>query len=98
MLDRKIPPTHPGIILGEALESMNLKIMPTAKLFGCTRQHLHKIVKGESPMSPAMAVKIGALCDNGPNLWANMQTAYDLWHEYRNQKEMIAKIAQHVAA
>jgi plasmid maintenance system antidote protein VapI len=27
-----------------------------------------------------MAVGVGKLCGNGPRLWLNLQSAYDLWH------------------
>ncbi len=98
MLDRKIAPTHPGTILAEALEDMSMKIAHASKLLGCTRQHLHRILNGKAPITPAMAVKIGTLCGNGPTLWANMQTNHDLWHEVRRQKSAIKIIEQHVAA
>ena len=31
-----------------------------------------------------MAVRIGKLLGNGPALWLNMQSAYDLWHAKRD--------------
>ncbi len=35
---------------------------------------------------------------NGPELWLNMQQAYDLWHAEREMAEEIAKIPTHGAA
>jgi antitoxin HigA-1 len=32
----------------------------------------------KQPTTPAMALRIGKLCGNGPDLWINMQRAYDL--------------------
>ena len=29
-------------------------------------------------------MKLGKLCGNGPVLWLNMQTAYDLWQAERD--------------
>ena len=40
MTARKVPPTHPGVVLAEALDSMGLKIMPAAKLLGTSRSGL----------------------------------------------------------
>ncbi len=71
---RKVSPTHPGVILAEALGAMNLKIMPAAAILGVSRQTLHKILKCDAPISVTMALKVGSLCGNGPNLWINMQT------------------------
>ena len=93
-----VPPTHPGVILAEALENMNLKIMPAASLLGTSRQTLHKIIRGDAPITPPMALKIGTLCGNGPNLWINMQTNHDLWHEARRMRREIEGIKKAVAA
>ncbi len=38
-----------------------------------------------------MALKLGKLCGNGPTLWLNMQSAYDL---YRAEKAMAGELAQ----
>ena len=73
MTARKVAPTHPGVVLAEALDSMGLKIMPAAKLLGTSRQTLHKILRGDGPGRPGMALKIGARGGSGPNLWINMQ-------------------------
>jgi len=27
-----------------------------------------------------MATRLGKYCGNGPELWLNMQSAFDLWH------------------
>ena len=58
IFSRDVPPTHPGVILAEALENMNLKIMPAASLLGTSRQTLHKIIRGDAPITPPMALKI----------------------------------------
>lgn len=33
---------------------------------------------GRQPVTPAMALGIGELCGNGPELWIRMQAAHDL--------------------
>jgi len=65
---------------------------------GMSRQMLHRIIKGDATITTTMALKIGALCGNGPNLWVNMQTNHDLWHEARNIKREIATIERAAAA
>jgi addiction module HigA family antidote len=37
----------------------------------------------KKPITPAMAVRIGKLLGNGPNLWVRMQATYDTWHATR---------------
>ena len=82
-------PTHPGTLLAESLEHLNLKIAPAARHLGISRQLLHRVLNGEAAVTPNLAVRIGKLCGNGPDLWANMQTGYDLW---KARQELAAEI------
>ncbi|GJL63270.1 MAG: hypothetical protein NPIRA04_19240 [Nitrospirales bacterium] len=73
-------PTHPGELLKEdVLPAMQLSIAKAADLIGVTRQYLGDVANAKKPMSMSLCYKIGKLAGNGPDLWANMQTAYDLW-------------------
>ncbi|MBI3419899.1 MAG: HigA family addiction module antidote protein [Proteobacteria bacterium] len=92
----KWEPTHPGEILREdVLPALGLSVSEAARQLGITRQTLHKIMAGTMGITPEMAVRIGKFCGNGPNLWLNMQVAYDLWHAKRAMKKEIAKIPTH---
>lgn len=51
-----------------------------ARLLGISRQHLYDILDEKKPVSPAVAVRLGKLFDNGPGLWVRMQAAYETWH------------------
>ena len=89
----KRPPTHPGALLREdVLPALRLSIMETARLIGVSRQMLHKILAGTAPVTPAMALRLGKLCGNGPRLWLNMQQAHDLWHMERELAETLKGI------
>lgn len=73
-------PTHPGVLLREdVLPSLGVSVTDFAKLLGVGRQQLHRILSGDSGVSPEMALKLGKLCGNGPEVWINMQVALDLW-------------------
>ena len=85
-LKRALPPTHPGEILREdVLPALGLSVMDAAAKLGVARQTLHRIIakKNPRPVTPEMAVRLGKLCGNGPRLWLNLQSAYDLWHAER---------------
>lgn len=85
-LKRALPPTHPGEILREdVMPALGLSVMEAATKLGVTRQTLHRIIapKNPRPVTPEMAVRLGKLCGNGPRLWLNLQSAYDLWHAER---------------
>ncbi len=78
------PPIHPGAILrNDALPALKLTVSQAARDLGVTRQFLHRVLNEEAPISMEMALKLGRLCGNGPELWINMQGAYDLWHAKR---------------
>lgn len=81
-----MPPTHPGEILREdALPALGLSVMDAAENLGITHQTLHRIIARSNPrpVTPEMAVRLGKLCGNGARLWANLQSAYDLWYAER---------------
>jgi addiction module HigA family antidote len=82
--DPKRPPTHPGEILREtALPALGRTKVEIAELLGISRQHLNDILSEKKPVTPAMAVRIGKLLGNGPDVWVRMQATYDTWHAAR---------------
>lgn len=92
-------PTHPGEILREdVLPSLNITVTDAAKELGIARQTLHRVITGEMAITPAMALRLGRWCGNGPGLWLRMQIAYDLWHAERAMADSLAEISSHVAA
>jgi antitoxin HigA-1 len=85
-LKRTLAPTHPGEILREdVLPALGLSVVDAAAKLGVTRQTVHRIIatRNPRPVTPEMAVRLGKLCGNGPRLWLNLQSAYDLWHAER---------------
>ena len=81
-----MPPSHPGEILREdVLPALGLSVLDAAAKLGVTRQTVHRIIARDNqrPVTPDMAVRLGKLCGNGPRLWLNLQSAYDLWHAER---------------
>lgn len=45
-----------------------------------SRQHLHAILAEKKPVTPKVAVLLGTLFGDGPEIWVRMQAAYDTWH------------------
>ena len=90
-LMRGLRPTHPGEILREdVLPALRKPKAEIARLLGVSRQTLHDILTEKHPITPQMALRIGKLCGNGPQIWLNMQNAYDL---EAAQAELAAEIA-----
>jgi len=79
-----IKPLHPGAALREdILPAIGKPKAEIARLLGISRQALYDILNEKAPVTAEMAVRIGKLCGNGPNLWINLQRSYDLWHAQR---------------
>ena len=70
---------HPGELLREdVLPALGRTRAEIARLLGVSRQTLHAILTERSPVTPEMALRLGKLCGNGPELWLALQTRYDL--------------------
>lgn len=74
-----IRPIHPGEMLREdVLPALGRPKAEIARLLGISRQTLYDILGEKQPITAAMALRIGKLCGNGPDIWLNMQKRYDL--------------------
>jgi antitoxin HigA-1 len=74
-------PTHPGAFLREiVLPALPLGKAEVARTLGISRQSLYDILGERQPVTPAMAVRLGAVFETSAASWLNMQAAYDLWH------------------
>ena len=91
-------PTHPGEVLREdVLPALRLTVSEAARQLGITRQTLHRILAETHPVTPAMALRFGRFCGNGPDVWLRMQAAYDLWEASQKMGKQLAKIPNHAA-
>ena len=74
-----LPPMHPGELLREdVLPALARPVSEIAGLLGISRQALHAILTERAAITPLMALKLGKLCGNGPDLWMSLQVRYDL--------------------
>jgi addiction module HigA family antidote len=84
---------HPGELLREdVLPALGKPKAEIARLLGVSRQTLYDILSEKQPITAQMAVRIGKLCGNGPDLWLNMQRAFDLERAERELAETVEKI------
>jgi antitoxin HigA-1 len=73
-----MPPVHPGTVLVEILADHDLRVVDAAARLGVSRHTLHRLVGRQQRVSAKMALRLGRLCGNGPEIWLNLQTQYDL--------------------
>ena len=65
-----LPPMHPGELLRkDVIPALGLPLVEIARLLGVSRQALHAILSERAAVSPPMALKLGKLYGNGPDLW-----------------------------
>jgi len=90
------PPIHPGEILREdVLPALRLSVTDAARQLGVARQTLHRVLAEQAAVTPAMAVRLGKFCGNGPGLWLRLQQTCDLWHAERLLADAVARIPSH---
>ncbi|HLI10425.1 MAG TPA: HigA family addiction module antitoxin [Alphaproteobacteria bacterium] len=93
------PPTHPGELLRkDVLPAMGVTVSEAAREMKISRQALHAILSGRAAVTPAMALRLGKFCGNGPDLWLRMQQARDLWEAERSLADEIKRIPTRSAA
>ena len=76
---REIPLPHPGEVLREEfLTPMGLSVYALARSIGVTRARMNEIVRGERSITPETALRLARYFGTSAELWANMQSHYDL--------------------
>jgi antitoxin HigA-1 len=90
---RGLPAMHPGELLREdVVPALGRSRVEIARLLGVSRQTLHAILTERAPVTPEMALRLGKLCGNGPELWLNLQARYDLERLSKTKRAEIAAI------
>jgi len=85
-----LAPMHPGELLREeVLPALKRDKSEIADLLGVSRQTLYEILQERQQVTPDMALRLGKLCGNGPELWLNLQRKFDL---HRAEKRLQGKL------
>src|ERR1700751_2808140 len=90
------PPVHPGVFFERNIlpefRRQRRTIGEIATLLDVSRQALHRVMAGQAAVTPDMAVRLGKLCGNGPDLRLNLQARYDAWEATHRLAEDLKKI------
>ncbi|MBL4909740.1 MAG: HigA family addiction module antidote protein [Alteromonadaceae bacterium] len=74
-------PPHPGEFIYEVyLEPSRFSCRYLAKQLDVASSTLNRLLKGQSAISPTMALRLSKALGRSPESWLAMQDAYDLWH------------------
>lgn len=86
-------PTHPGeLIKADYMETLHLTVTALAACLGVSRKTLSMIINERAAVTPDMALRLSRAFATSPELWLNMQKAYDLWtaaHEQTGWNEVM---------
>ena len=50
-------PVHPGLLVEECLNDLELSVATASKALGVSRQQLHNVIAGRSGITPEMAIR-----------------------------------------
>lgn len=87
---RMFNPPHPGKVLRDYLG--RLSVTEAAKHLGVTRVALSRILNGSAGISAHMAWRLSEALGTSPELWAGMQTQYNLWRSSRKRRKKVARL------
>lgn len=86
---RKIDPVHPGELLGEILEELDVSAYALAKAIGKAPIQVSRILSGKAAVTANMARLIGEALGTSAEMWLKMQAMYDL-EVARNETPVIS--------
>ena len=92
--ERKVRPVHPGEVLADVLEDIEISQTAFAEMLGVSRRTINEIVQGRRPVSVDMAIRIGQSLGNGPQLWLNLQQTVDIWDAFQSNGEAYNKLSK----
>lgn len=80
-------PPHPGdFIEATYMEPNGLSCRFLAEKLNVAASTLNRLLKGQSGISPEMALRLSKALGRSPESWLAMQDAYDLWHAKKHVK------------
>lgn len=85
--DRPERPVHPGEVLADILEDLEINQRQFAEIIGVTPEIVNEIIQGKQPITVDLAIRIGKALGNGHRLWLDLQQKIDVWDALQIHKE-----------
>jgi antitoxin HigA-1 len=86
-------PAHPGDIIQEHMEGLDLTVSALAAHLKITRANLSRMIHGKTGVSAEMALRLSEAFGTSPEVWIRLQANYDLAKAMRNRRVKIARLA-----
>ena len=71
-------PIHPGEILSDELQELDLSAAELARFLHVPANRVSQILSGKRNITADTALRLGRWFGTGPQLWLNLQQAYDV--------------------
>ena len=78
MIEKRLAPVHPGDLLGEILDDLDVSAYALAKSIGKAPIQVSRILAGKSSVTANMARLIAESLGTSAEMWMNLQSQYDL--------------------
>ena len=91
-MDERLPNVHPGAILRDELEERQLTPYRLAKELHITQAAIGQVLAGKRSVTPGVALRLARFFGTTPELWLNLQAAYDLEEAARRLEPELARI------
>lgn len=83
-------PPHPGTVLRDYL--IGTSIVQAASAMNISRSRLSRILNGHAPVTADTALRLATLLNTHVELWAGMQSEYDLWQASQKPRPVIRSL------
>jgi addiction module HigA family antidote len=83
-------PPHPGTVLRNYLGET--QIVAAARHLGVSRVTLSRVLNGSASISADMAIRLSEALGTSPDLWAGMQSQYDLWLATKKRRKKVRRL------
>lgn len=77
-MENKMAPVHPGEILKQELEELNISARSLASRLGVPTNRITGILNQKRSITPDTALRLARYFSTSPEFWLNLQQAYDL--------------------
>ncbi len=93
MKKQHVTPIHPGEVLKDELENLNLTQSALAEHIGVLPKTINEICRGKRGISAEMAIKFARALGASPQFWLNLQNNWELSQFEEKDYEGIEPIA-----
>jgi antitoxin HigA-1 len=78
MARARMSPMHPGVYLRELLAELEVSQYRLAQELAIPAMRISHVVRGQRPMTAALALRLGRYLGQSPQYWLHLQSRYDL--------------------